>query len=106
MGENIVLQGKAGAGQHSKMVNQTAIVPGSTGICEALLYAKDAGLDPSTVLSSIESGAAGSFSLSNYGPRIIEGDFSPRFAIKHFIKDMQIALESAEEMGLDTPGLK
>lgn len=106
MGENIVLQGEAGAGQHTKMVNQIAIAPGMIGICEALLYAKDAGLDPSTVLSSIESGAAGSFSLSNYGPRIIEGDFAPGFAIKHFIKDMQIALESAEEMGLDTPGLQ
>lgn len=106
MGENIVLQGEAGAGQHTKMVNQIAIAPGMIGICEALLYAKDAGLDPTTVLSSIESGAAGSFSLSNYGPRIIEGDFSPGFAIKHFIKDMQIALESAEEMGLETPGLK
>lgn len=106
MGENIVLQGEAGAGQHTKMVNQIAIAPGMIGICEALLYAKDAGLDPSTVLSSIESGAAGSFSLSNYGPRIIEGDFAPGFAIKHFIKDMQIALESAEEMKLDAPGLK
>lgn len=106
MGENIVLQGEAGAGQHTKMVNQIAIAPGMIGVCEALLYASESGLDPTTVLSSISTGAAGSWSLSNYGPRMIKGDFAPGFAIKHFIKDMKIALESAEEMGLDTPGLK
>lgn len=106
MGENIVLQGEAGAGQHTKMVNQIAIAPGMIGVCEALLYTKESGLDPTTVLSSISTGAAGSWSLSNYGPRIIAGDFAPGFAIKHYIKDMKIALASAEEMGLDTPGLK
>lgn len=106
MGENIVLQGPAGAGQHTKAVNQIAIAPGMIGVCEALIYAKESGLDPSTVLSSIATGAAGSWSLSNYGPRMIKGDFAPGFAIKHYIKDMHIALESAKEMGLHTPGLK
>ncbi|WP_026678835.1 NAD(P)-dependent oxidoreductase [Fictibacillus gelatini] len=105
LGTNIVLQGEAGAGQHTKMCNQIAIASGMIGVCEALLYAEKAGLDPNTVLKSIETGAAGSWSLSNYVPRIINGDFSPGFYVKHFIKDMKIALESAEEMGLQVPGL-
>ncbi|MNK03106.1 2-hydroxy-3-oxopropionate reductase [compost metagenome] len=106
MGTNIVLQGKAGAGQHTKMCNQIAIASNMLGVCEALLYASKSGLDPNTVLKSIETGAAGSWSLSNLGPRIIKGDFEPGFYIKHFIKDMKIAIESAEEMNLSTPGLK
>lgn len=106
VGKNIVLQGKAGAGQHTKMSNQIAIASNMIGVCEAMAYAKKAGLDPKLVLKSIESGAAGSWSLSNLAPRMLDGDFRPGFYIKHFIKDMKIALESAEEMGLKTPGLK
>ncbi|UZJ79097.1 NAD(P)-dependent oxidoreductase [Fictibacillus sp. KU28468] len=106
MGQNIVYQGKAGAGQHTKMCNQIAIASGMIGVCEAIIYAEKAGLDTSNVLKSIESGAAGSWSLSNLAPRIIKGNFEPGFYVKHFIKDMKIALESAEEMGLLTPGLK
>jgi 3-hydroxyisobutyrate dehydrogenase len=106
LGKNIVLQGQAGAGQHTKMSNQIAIASNMMGVCEALIYSKKAGLDPSTVLKSIESGAAGSWSLSNLGPRIIAGNFDPGFFVKHFIKDMGIALEAAEEMGLETPSLK
>lgn len=105
MGKNIVLQGGPGAGQHTKMVNQIAIASNMIGVCEALVYAKSAGLNLKSVLGSIETGAAGSWSLSNLGPRIIGGDYEPGFYIKHFIKDMGIALESAEEMGLDLPGL-
>jgi 3-hydroxyisobutyrate dehydrogenase len=106
MGSNIVLQGKAGAGQHTKMCNQIAIASNMIGVCEAMVYAEEAGLDPETVLKSIEAGAAGSWSLSNLAPRMINGDFNPGFYIKHFIKDMKIALECAKEMDLDTPGLK
>ncbi|HZG55706.1 NAD(P)-dependent oxidoreductase [Paenibacillus sp.] len=105
MGKNIVLQGGPGAGQHTKMSNQIAIASGMMGVCESLAYAKKAGLDPSVVLQSIESGAAGSWSLSNLGPRIIAGNFEPGFYVKHFIKDMKIALDSADEMGLELPGL-
>src|SRR5690625_7462323 len=75
------------------------------GVCEAIIYAEKAGLDPTEVLKSISTGAAGSWSLSNLAPRMIEGDFSPGFFVKHFIKDMIIAIESAEEMGIKTPGL-
>lgn len=105
LGTNIVYQGKAGSGQHTKMCNQIAIASNMIGVCEAVVYAEKAGLDPKTVLKSISSGAAGSWSLSNLAPRIIDGDFEPGFYIKHFIKDMQIALTEAEAMGMQTPGL-
>lgn len=105
MGKNIVLQGSAGAGQHTKMCNQIAIAAGMMGVCEAMAYAKKSGLDPKVVLQSIETGAAGSWSLSNLAPRMLAGNFEPGFYIKHFIKDMKIAIEAAQEMGLKTPAL-
>ena len=106
MGTNIVLQGGPGAGQHTKMCNQIAIASYMIGVCEALAYAKKAGLDPLAVIAGIESGAAASFSLSNLGRRMLAGNFDPGFYVRHFIKDMTIALEAAEEMGLMTPGLR
>jgi len=105
MGANIVLQGPAGSGQHTKMCNQIAIAAGMLGVCESMAYAKASGLDPETVLESIASGAAGSWSLSNLAPRMIAGNFAPGFYVKHFIKDLNIAIESAEAMSLDLPGL-
>lgn len=105
MGTNIVYQGPVGSGQHTKMCNQIVIASGMIGVCEALVYAEKSGLDPETVLQSISTGAAGSWSLSNLAPRIIKGNFEPGFFIKHFIKDMGIALEEAEKMGMDAPGL-
>ncbi|WP_409275390.1 NAD(P)-dependent oxidoreductase [Neobacillus sp. SCS-31] len=105
MGTNIVYQGEAGAGQHTKMCNQIAIASNMIGVAEAMVYAKKAGLDPENVLKSISTGAAGSWSLSNLAPRMLKGDFAPGFYIKHFIKDMGIALEEAERMGMDAPGL-
>jgi 3-hydroxyisobutyrate dehydrogenase len=105
MGKNIVHQGAAGSGQFTKMCNQIAIASNMIGISEALAYAKRAGLEQSKVLKSIEAGAAGSWSLSNLGPRIINGDFAPGFYVKHFMKDIKIAIESADELGLPLPGL-
>lgn len=105
MGKNIVHQGKPGAGQHTKMANQIAIAAGMVAVCESLAYAARAGLDPETVLKSIGQGAAGSWSLNNYGPRIIHQDDKPGFFIKHFIKDMGIASNSSKDLGLETPGL-
>ena len=104
-GNNIVYQGQAGAGQHTKMCNQIAIATNMIGVCEAIAYGKKAGLDINTVLDSISAGAAGSWSLSNLGPRMVKGDLEPGFYIKHFIKDMRIALEEAEIMHLELPGL-
>jgi 3-hydroxyisobutyrate dehydrogenase len=106
MGKNIVLQGPAGSGQHTKMCNQIAIASGMMAISEAMAYARKSGLKPETVLESIESGAAGSWSLTNLAPRVLKGDFAPGFFVKHFIKDMKIAIGSAENMGLDLPGLQ
>jgi len=105
MGRTIVHQGGAGAGQHAKMVNQIAISSGMIGVCEALLYAHRAGLDLETVLGTISGGAAGSWSLSNYAPRALRGDFAPGFKVDHFIKDLGIALEEARRMDLALPGL-
>lgn len=105
LGNTFVHQGSAGAGQHTKMVNQTLIATGMIGVCEALLYANQAGLDLTTVLKSVGSGAAGSWSLSNLAPRIIDNNFDPGFYVEHFIKDMGIAIEEADRMGLALPGL-
>jgi 3-hydroxyisobutyrate dehydrogenase len=105
MGKTIVHQGAAGAGQHTKMVNQTLIATNMIGVCEALLYGYKAGLDLPTVMQSVESGAAGSWSLSNLGPRIMDNNFDPGFFVEHFIKDMGIALGESKKMGLSLPGL-
>jgi 3-hydroxyisobutyrate dehydrogenase len=87
------------------MVNQTLVAANMIGVCEALLYAHRAGLDLDAVLESVASGAAGSWSLSNLGPRIIAGNFEPGFFVDHFVKDMGIALAEAERMGIGLPGL-
>jgi 3-hydroxyisobutyrate dehydrogenase len=105
LGKTIVHQGGAGAGQHTKMVNQILIATGMIGVCEALLYGYRAGLDLNTVLESVAGGAAGSWSLSNYGPRMLAGNFDPGFMVEHFIKDMGIALDEARRMRLSLPGL-
>jgi 3-hydroxyisobutyrate dehydrogenase len=105
IGQKWVRQGGPGAGQHTKMVNQILIATGMIGVCEALLYGYKAGLDLEKVLESVASGAAGSWSLSNYGPRMIAGNFDPGFFVEHFIKDMGIALAEARRMGLALPGL-
>jgi 3-hydroxyisobutyrate dehydrogenase len=105
MGKTIVYQGKAGAGQHTKMVNQILIASNMIGVCEALLYAFKAGLDLNRALESVSSGAAGSWSLSNLGPRMIAGNFEPGFFVEHFLKDMGIALAEARRLELSLPGL-
>lgn len=106
LGCNIVYHGPAGSGQHCKLCNQIAITGTMIGLCESLAYARKSGLEPNHVLQSIASGAAGSWSLSNLAPRILNNDFSPGFFVKHFIKDMEIAAASATALNLDTPGLK
>lgn len=105
LGKTIVYQGPAGSGQHTKMVNQTLIASNMIGVCEALLYADRAGLDLERVMQSVGSGAAGSWSLSNLGPRIIGNNFDPGFFVEHFVKDMGIVLQEAKRMQLALPGL-
>jgi 3-hydroxyisobutyrate dehydrogenase len=105
MGKTWILQGGPGAGQHTKMMNQTLVAGGMTSICEALLYAHRAGLDLNRALESVASGAAGSWALSNLGPRIIRGDFAPGFFVEHFLKDLAIVLEESRRMNLALPGV-
>ena len=105
MGKTVVHQGGPGAGQHTKMVNQILIATNMIGVCEAMLYGQKAGLDLPTVMESVGSGAAGSWSLSNLGPRIMDNNFDPGFFVEHFIKDMGIALAEGQSMGLSLPGL-
>jgi 3-hydroxyisobutyrate dehydrogenase len=104
-GRTVIRQGGPGAGQHTKMVNQILIASGMIGVCEALLYGYRSGLDLERVLESVATGAAGSWSLANYGPRMLSGDFAPGFVVDHFVKDMGIALAEAERMRLSLPGL-
>jgi len=105
MGKNVILQGGPGAGQHCKMANQISIASIMMSWCEALTYAQKAGLDPARVIESIGGGAAASWSLNNLAPRALRGDFAPGFYVKHFLKDLRIALDSAAEMKLELPGL-
>lgn len=105
MGKNIVYQGPAGSGQHTKMCNQITIAGTMIGVCESLLYGNKAGLDLDTMLSSIGGGAARCWTLENLAPRVIKRNFDPGFYVEHFIKDMSIALKESEAMGLSLPGL-
>lgn len=105
MGKTIVHQGPAGYGQHTKVVNQILISSMMVSLCEAMVYGHRAGLDLETVLQSVGSGAAGSWSLTNLGPRIIANNFDPGFFVEHFVKDLGIALAESKRMGLSMPGL-
>jgi 3-hydroxyisobutyrate dehydrogenase len=105
MGKNIVFEGKPGSGQHTKMCNQITIAGTMIGVCESLIYGYKAGLDMEKMLSTISKGAAGCWSLDNLAPRILNNNFDPGFFIDHFIKDMKIALEEAEQMQVALPGL-
>jgi 3-hydroxyisobutyrate dehydrogenase len=105
MGKTITHLGGAGAGQHTKMVNQILISSAMIGVCEGLLYGHKAGLDLTTVIAAVGSGAAGSWSINNLGPRIVARNFNPGFFVEHFIKDMGIALAEAQRMNLSLPGL-
>ncbi len=104
MGKTIVHHGGPGKGQHAKMVNQTLIASGMVGLCEVLLYAYKAGLDLEKVLQSVGGGGASSWSLLNYGPRMLQGNFAPGFFIDHFLKDLGIVLAESKRMNLMMPG--
>jgi 3-hydroxyisobutyrate dehydrogenase len=105
MGKTIVHQGPAGAGQHTKMVNQILIAGALNGVCEAILYALKSGLDAKTVLQSVGGGAASSWQLNNLGPKMIDRNFEPGFYAEHFAKDMAIALAECRKMNVALPGL-
>lgn len=106
MGKNIVYMGAAGNGQHAKMANQIAIAGALSGVCEALAYARTKGLDAGALLSAISAGAAGSFQMTNMGPKMVAGDFAPGFIMSHFVKDMGLADGEALADGLTLPVLE
>ncbi len=106
MGKNIVYEGQAGAGQHTKMANQIVVAANTVGICEAIAYAKAVGLNPHTMIQTIHSGAAGSWQVSNNGPKMVDQDYAPGFFIKHFIKDMKIALDEAKNANINLSALE
>ena len=103
MGKNIRLMGGPGAGQHTKMANQIAIAGTIAGVCEAITYAGANGLNLRQVLDAIGTGAAGSWQMNNMAPRMLEADFEPGFYIRHFIKDLKLALEGAEDADISIP---
>lgn len=105
MGKNINFMGGPGLGQHTKMVNQILISTMMIGVVEGLLYGYKAGLNLENVIKAVGSGAAGSWSINNYGPRILRRDFDPGFFVEHFVKDLEIALDEARAMQLSLPGL-
>jgi 3-hydroxyisobutyrate dehydrogenase len=104
LGKTVVHHGGPGAGQHAKMVNQALVASGMVGLCEAFLYAVKAGLDLDKVMQSVSGGAASSWSLLNYGPRMLQGNFAPGFFIEHFLKDLGILMAESRRMELMMPG--
>ena len=105
MGRNLEYLGGAGAGQHTKMCNQIVVAGTMIGVCESLLYGYKAGLNLKDMLKAISGGAAGCWTLDNLAPRVLKRNFDPGFFVEHFIKDMGIALDEAQRMGLSLPGL-
>ena len=105
LGDKIKYFGVAGSGQRVKMSNQILIASTMVGMVESMLYAERAGLEVSEVIELIGKGAAGCWSINQLGPRILRDDWKPGFYIKHFLKDMRIALEDSERMGLELEGL-
>lgn len=105
MGKTIQLMGPAGAGQHTKTVNQILVAGTMISSVEALLYAARAGLDLEEVIGVVGKGAAASWTINNLGMRIARDDMNPGFMIRHFVKDLGIALEESRRMQVSLPGL-
>lgn len=106
IGKSYALHGGPGKGQHTKMANQIMIAGTMTGMTEMLVYAKSANLDLTKVIETVGGGSAANWSLANYAPRILKEDYTPGFFVKHFIKDLKIALAEAEKMEIDLPATK
>ncbi len=104
-GKKVSYMGEAGAGQHAKICNQISVAGTMIGMVEALLYAYKQGLDPVEVIDIVGSGAGSSWSLNNLGPRIVRGDYKSGFFVEHFVKDLGIAIQEANTVGLALPGL-
>ncbi|MEL3900026.1 MAG: NAD(P)-dependent oxidoreductase [Treponema phagedenis] len=106
MGKTFTLMGEAGAGQHTKAANQILVAANLIGAIEAIRYAESSDLDPQKMIEALSGGAAASWQLSNNGKKVIDRDFAPGFFVKHFLKDLNIALKAAEEVDLNLPMLE
>jgi 3-hydroxyisobutyrate dehydrogenase-like beta-hydroxyacid dehydrogenase len=106
LGRRITHMGPPGAGQTTKLANQIAVALTLEAAAEALLFARESGLDPARVLEAIGAGAAGSWQLANLGPKIIARDYRPGFFIKLIRKDLRLVDEAARQNRLALPGLK
>lgn len=106
MGKSMHLFGGSGSGQRTKLANQIMIAGTMLGMSETLAFAKKAGLDEQAVIDTLSGGSAANWSLQNYGPRVLAGDYAPGFYIKHFIKDLRLAIEEAEQMEISLPMLE
>lgn len=106
MGKNITYYGGIGSGQHAKLANQIMQAGIMSGVCEAIAYVMEKGLDPRVFMDGASAGAGKNALLETYGPRILAGDFEPGFFMEFFIKDMKLAYDSASEDGLELDILK
>ena len=106
LGKNITYFGEAGKGQYTKLANQIAIATTMISVAESFKFAKEVGLDLDSFFKTVSTGSGGSFSMTSYGPRILNEDFKPGFFTHHFIKDMKLALEECEKMNIKLPGLE
>ena len=105
LGQRITHMGAAGAGQTTKLANQIAVAVTLEAAAEALLFARQGGLDPAKVIDAIGAGAAGSWQLNNLGPKIVAGDYRPGFFVQLMRKDLRLVAEAAKEQRLTLPGL-
>jgi len=105
IGTSIVHVGDSGFGQRLKAVNQVAVALGIVAMTEAIVFSESQGIDPAFAIQTIQGGAAGSWALSNYAPRIFRGDLAPGFSAEHMLKDLRIALSEAQAR-CDLPGTK
>jgi 3-hydroxyisobutyrate dehydrogenase-like beta-hydroxyacid dehydrogenase len=105
MGKRVTHMGPSGAGQTTKLANQIAVAVTLEAAAEALLFARQGGLDPAKVIEAIGAGAAGSWQLNNLGPKIVAGDYRPGFFVQLMRKDLRLVGEAAREQQLALPGL-
>ena len=106
MGKTIVYFGAAGQGQRAKLVNQVIVSQNVLSAIEGLFFSRKAGLDGETMLATLQTGTADSKALRIQAARAFRGDFTPGFYPKHLVKDITLAIEEADSLGIDLRGLK
>jgi 3-hydroxyisobutyrate dehydrogenase len=104
LGSRLVHCGSSGAGQTVKLCNQVLVAGNLLALAECLVFARKAGVDPATMIEAVESGAAGSWTVSNLGPRLLRRDLEPGFMVETALKDMRLVMETADANGVPLPG--